>query len=206
MLISNAQRRLLSEALIATGVCAAVLVGVLMPAERRLAQARAEWSAMRPESEAVSGAVQGLAANTLRLERAAAVHDAWMRDGGMASDIAGLYSSLEALARDHGVRLEQVDPASRGPTQTRRERPDPRVARPGDERVELGMTLSGDLDSITALAHAIETSSSLARITLLEVMPSPQAGTLTAQMRVVYARLDLSPLSPEELATLEGGE
>lgn len=198
-------RNLLSEGVIAGGLCAALAFGMLAPADGRLARARAAQAEARVEARETEALLAALPANTQRLEALEARREALQADSLHATDAAALHAWIETLAREHGVRLEQVNPERLGTRAGRRVADDPRVRREGDAGVGLSLVVHGEFGAITAFVDAIERGSTLARVGQLEIMPSPQAGVLMAVVTTRHAAPDLSPLSERERAVLEGG-
>lgn len=191
-------RQLVSEFAIAGGACAVLLFGVLTPAEKKLAQARAAQATLRSEAQRATDAQTMIAAHQSAIVAAESRIDA-LRDAGLlVGDEGGLYAWVESLAGDWGVDLDQISPEDAANAASVRNENNPAERRAGDDEIALTLFARGEFSAITSFVHALETATPLTRVTMLEIMPDHRGGTLVAQIRTRHAMLDLSPLTQLE--------
>lgn len=193
-MISSALRSVAAEMVIGMSVCVGAYAVLIEPIERELDQAARMNSQVEAERRRLE---QG----TLEPEVARRLLDRWTlkaerleQMGRPARDEASLMAMVSDLARERGVRIEQVQPeappAKSGATPNAT--PGGAGATPAgaepDARAALNITLIGSFQSVTGFLNALETIGGHTRVASVRLTPSPEPGSrmVTAVVRTEH--------------------
>jgi hypothetical protein len=169
-------KRTAIELALGVGLCAAAFIFGLKPLERKLDEARAKVSSL--ESQIAAGTSDTLTVEqTVEMISKARQSVRQTRErSGAARDEGATFGAIMNLASKHGVRVDQLQPASARPiknkaaeapapvvnpttqaaAQSSTSAPTPALAPPADRRAACAMTVTGDYASVVEFVRAIE--------------------------------------------------
>lgn len=197
-------------------IAAAVIVGghmmLVSPAKRHLAQARAQNIERETEAQRLQSLRSALPALAAAREQASLDAEAIERGNAPAKDPGILFASLAALASEHNVRVDQLDPfvprtSVAAPAQAVVAAADPAQA-PLEPDIQLGytMTVIASYGDLAAFLGAIQSELGFTRILSVRIAPAPEgAETVAARIQTVHHAFTLPPICFDPPSDPSGG-
>jgi len=214
----NPGRQMLAEFAIGVLVCAGAYMMLVEPAQRELVKARAEIDALRAR-DAEQGSISGLTEEQIAQLRSATLRrsESVREHSRMARDEAAMFGTIMALATEHGVRVDQLQPGAAGvvneqgklvpvgqaatppppppaPAAAGAAAPAPAIAPVRDMKSSYTISATGAYANVTALLDALQSKLGYTIIRSVRLTPMDPAGpqAVSVQIQTEHLAIDLS--------------
>jgi hypothetical protein len=207
---SDPRRQLVATGVIGVAVCLGGSMGVVGPAKRQLASARARVEVLNAQLRDAEAARDSTAEYTGALARvrseARAVSDA----GAMARDERQLFSALMASAAANRVRIDQLNPTKTVAAAPPPAAPGAPASAPpaGDRDVAVGysMTAVGSYGDVAAFLRSLRSELGFTTVRSVRMVPTGDDSrqTVRALIETTHWSFDPAPEDPARLSQAGG--
>ena len=177
----NTVRQIVAEMVIGVAACAGVYLLGVDPAERKLSQVREQIQTLREEiarAQSFTGTPEDAEAS---LQKAREFAAQVARGSRMACSETDMIETIAALARRHGVRIDDLRPAN--PRQAARLNTEAKPS-PGDRYVAYAFSMTGDFARAAKVLDEAQREMGFAIVQSVKVLPVEGDGETTVRVTV----------------------